>query len=334
MAVQAAISPQAGAPLEPLAEGLAVRGRSPWQLFWTRFVKDRFAVAGLALVVELVILAIAAPLFKTITGHDPNTLFNSGPNSMLVIHNGVYLPAGPNSRFWFGGDQNGRDVFVRTIYGARTSLIVAFVATGAATVIGIILGVTAGYFGKWADTIISRLIDIVLSLPLLLFAIGLSSVCSQTAQGCLGGLLQPGLSLVIGIIALFTWPYIARIVRGQVLSLREREFIQAAEAMGAGDGRIMFREILPNLVAPITVYTTLLIPSNILFEAALSYLGVGVPPSTPSWGAMLSDATSGSLFTYAYWMMIYPGLFLLMTTVAFNLVGDGLRDALDPRGGR
>jgi peptide/nickel transport system permease protein len=167
-------------------------------------------------------------------------------------------------------------------------------------------------------------------MPVLLLAIGLASVCSISPNGCLGGLLQPGLTLVIGIIALFTWPNMARLVRGQALTLREKEFVEAARSLGARGYRIMFKELLPNLLAPIVVYATLLIPSNILFEAALSFLGVGVPQSTPSWGRMLSDASAGQIFTVAWWMMLFPGLFLLATTLSFNLVGDGLRDALGP----
>jgi peptide/nickel transport system permease protein len=192
------------------------------------------------------------------------------------------------------------------------------------------LGMIAGYRGGKTDTAISRLIDIVLSMPVLLLAIGVASVCSISAEGCLGGLLQPGLSLVIAIIALFTWPNMARLVRGQALTLREKEFVEAARSLGARPPRIMFKELLPNLLAPIVVYATLLVPANILFEAALSFLGVGVPQSTPSWGRMLSDAAAGSIFTVAWWMMLFPGLFLLATTLSFNLVGDGLRDALGP----
>jgi len=173
---------------------------------------------------------------------------------------------------------------------------------------------------------------VVMSLPVLLLALGLVAACGGSAKGCLGGLVRPGLLLVSYVIALFNWPYIARIVRGQVLSLREKEFVEAARAQGAGNGRIMAKEILPNVVAPIIVYTTLIIPNNILFEAALSFLGIGVPQTTPSWGKMLSDAST--IFTVAWWMMVFPGLFLFLTTLAFNLVGDGLRDALDPRTGR
>jgi peptide/nickel transport system permease protein len=218
------------------------------------------------------------------------------------------------------------------MYGIRTSLIVGVVATLFAVVIGVVLGIAAGYFRGIVDTIISRTIDVILSMPILLFAIGIAAACSATATGCLNGLVKPGFSLVIFIIALFTWPYIARIVRGSTLSLREKEFIEASRSLGAGDGRIMFREILPNLVAPIIVYTTVIIPNNILFEAALSFLGLGVPDRIPSLGRMLDDAST--IFEEAWWFMFFPGLFLIMITLAFNLLGDGLRDALDPRSDR
>ena len=303
-----------------------VHARSSWELFWARFVRDRAAVAGMVFIVVLVALAISAPLIAFLVGHSPNQLFSN----MLTP---LGLPKGPNASFWFGADQAGRDVFVRTLYGARTSLTVSVVGTGAATVLGTITGTVAGYYGGWLDTMISRFVDVLLSLPLLLFAIGLASVCSVSTKGCLGGTLQPGLSLVIAIIALFTWPYMARIVRGQVIALKQRDFVEAARAVGAGDRRIMFIDLLPNMIAPIIVYATLTLPTNILFEASLSFLGVGVPQSIPSWGRMLSDATSGSLFTYAWWMLLYPGLFLLLTTLAFNLVGDGLRDAFLPETG-
>jgi peptide/nickel transport system permease protein len=304
---------------------VAARARSSWELFRHRFKQDKAAMAGAVMLAILVLLALTAPLFSRLVGHGPNELFG---DEMLTPDIG--LPKGPNADFWFGGDSVGRDVFVRVIYGARTSLTVAIVATGVATIIGVSLGMIAGFRGGKTDTFISRVIDIVLSMPLLVVAIGVASVCSVSPNGCLGGLLKPGLSLVIGIIALFTWPNMARLVRGQTLTLREREFIEAARSLGARSPRIMFRELLPNLTAPILVYATLLVPANILFEAALSFLGVGVPQSTPSWGRMLADAASGQIFTVAWWMMLFPGVFLLATTLSFNLVGDGLRDALGP----
>jgi ABC-type dipeptide/oligopeptide/nickel transport system permease subunit len=310
-----------------------VVGRSPGQLFWRRFRRDKFAIAGIVFIVIMLFLAVAGgPLAAGITGHGPN--FIPTPLSLALAPDG--LPIGPSIEkgYWFGVDTAGRDMFVRTIYGARTSLMVALLATGIAVLLGVSLGLIAGFYGGKIDTFISRVIDIVLSLPILLLALGLAAACSLSRTGCLGGLIRPGVVLVSYIIGLFSWPYLARIVRGQVLSLREKEFIEAARAQGSGQGRIIFREVLPNVIAPIIVYTTLIIPNNILFEAALSFLGVGVDPQTPSWGRMLSEAGSGSLFTVAWWMMLFPGLFLFLTTLAFNLVGDGLRDALDPRTAR
>jgi peptide/nickel transport system permease protein len=200
--------------------------------------------------------------------------------------------------------------------------------------VGVTIGVIAGYYRGIADTLLSRISDVVLAMPALLLAIGIGAACGQTAQGCVNGLIQPGLGLVVFVISAFTWPYVARIVRSTTLSLREREFVEAARSLGASDARIIFREILPNLVAPITIWATLLIPSNILFEAALSFLGLGVPVTTASWGSALSDAAAGGLYKDAPWMMIFPGIFLVLTTLAFNLLGDGLRDALDPRSER
>ena len=299
-----------------------VVGRSPWELFWRRFRRDRFALAGLIIIAAMLILAISAPLTESITGHGKNEVH-------LDKLDAFGIPTGPSGEFWFGLDTAGRDMFVRVVYGARTSLIIAFFATGLATLIGVLLGLFAGFYRGKVDTVISRTVDVWLSLPVLLLALGLAAACGL--QACLGGLIQPGLLVVSLIIGLFNWPYICRIVRGQVLSLREKEFTEAARALGSTNRRIMLRELLPNVAAPIIVYTTLIIPNNILFEAALSFLGVGVPQETPSWGRMLSDASG--IFTVAWWMMLFPGLFLFLTTLAFNLVGDGLRDALDPRTG-
>ena len=304
----------------------AVEGRSPKQLFWSRFRQDKFALVGIGFIVILVILATFAPFIaESVAHHGPNDVF------LREMTDEFGLPQGPNAQFYFGADTAGQDVFVRTIYGARTSLVIALFATGISVFIGVALGLTAGYYRGKTDTVISRLTDVMMSLPVLILALGLASACSGR-EGCLGGRLKPGLLLVSYIIGLFNWPYIARIVRGQVFSLREKEFIEAARAQGAGGFRIMTRELLPNLVAPIIVYSTLIIPSNILFEAALSFLGVGVPPDTPSWGEMLSRA--GDIFHVAWWLMFFPGLFLFVTTLSFNLVGDGLRDALDPRSSR
>lgn len=322
-------------PTSVTTAGTQVEGRTPWQLFWRRFRQDKFAIAGCVFIVLVSLLAIFAPWIS-------KNLVHRGPNELFIYEtlDEYGLPIGPTfdsveiegeqrPGFWFGADQAGRDLFVRVMYGARTSLIVALLATGLAVVIGVTVGMVAGFYRGKIDTFLMRLTDVVLSLPILLLALGLVAACGLQKEGCLGGFLKPGLPLVSYIIGLFSWPYIARIIRGQVFSLREKEFVEAARAQGASNMRIMTREILPNVVAPIVVYSTLIIPINVLFEAALSYLGVGVPATTPSWGRMLSEASS--IFTAAWWMMVFPGLFLFATTFAFNLMGDGLRDALDPK---
>jgi peptide/nickel transport system permease protein len=237
----------------------------------------------------------------------------------------------PHTQHLWGVDKEYRDVFARVIYGSRVSLEVAIIATGLSMVIGVTLGMIAGYYRGWVDMTISRVIDTLLAFPILLLAIGLAAAC-KLGKGCLGGLIQPGLTTVIVVIAFVNWTYIARIVRGQVLSLREKEFIESARSLGASNRRIIFREILPNLVAPIIVYSSLIIPTNVLFEASLDYLGVGIQFPTPSWGGMLSDATD--IFSTAWWYMVFPGVALLVTVLAFNLLGDGLQDALNPRASR
>ena len=289
-----------------------------------RFRSDRAALAGIAVIAILILLALTASLIATHVVH--HSVGERFPEEML---NEFGLPKGPNAEFWFGADRVGRDLFVRVIYGIRTSLIIALLATTIAVAIGVVLGMVAGYFRGWVDTAISRGVDVMLSMPLLLFAIGIVSTCSRSREGCLGGLVKPGVPVVIFVIALFSWPNIARLVRGQTLSIRERDYIEANRVLGAGNITIMFREVLPNLVAPIIVYSTLIIPSNIIFAASLSYLGLGVPESTPEWGRQIAQAAP--IFEIAWWAMFFPGLFLVLTTLAFNLVGDGLRDALDPR---
>jgi peptide/nickel transport system permease protein len=305
----------------------SIQGRSPRQIFWARFRQDRAALLGAVVVVILLLLAIFAGVISNLIGHGPNTPY-------LDMTDDFGIPKGPSSSFWFGADGSGRDLFVRVLYGARTSLMVAGIATTISMTVGTIVGVIAGYYRGWVDTVISRASDVVLALPQLLLAIGIAAACGTTSKGCLNGIIQPGLSLVIFVISAFTWPYIARIVRSTTLSLREKEFVEAARSLGASNTRIIFREILPNLVAPITIWATLLIPANILFEAGLSFLGLGVPVTTASWGSALSEASDGGLYRDAPWMMIFPGIFLVMTTLAFNLLGDGLRDALDPRSER
>jgi len=227
---------------------------------------------------------------------------------------------------------NGRDVLARIVVGAQYSMLIAFLATVLAVSIGVVMGIIAGYFGGWVDAVIARSMDVFLAFPLLVFAIALVGVIPSTAFGLSGNQLRVG--LLIFVIGFFAWPYMGRIIRGQTLSLREREFVDAARSLGARGPYILFRELLPNLVAPILVYSTLLIPVNILFEAALSYLGVGIIPPTPSWGGMLSDAVNNQYWSIDPMFMIIPGLAIFLTVMAFNLFGDGLRDALDPRSNR
>jgi peptide/nickel transport system permease protein len=308
-----------------IQEGAAeqrITARSPMQLFWRRLRRDKVAMVSAAFIVLLILVAILAPVIIAIVGTpDPKT---QSSEALDVFG----TPTGPSSAHPFGVDRLGRDIFSRTIYGARVSLEVAFISTGIAVFIGVVIGLIAGFYRGWVDTVLSRLTDVVLAFPILLLGLGLAAACSG-ADGCFGGLIQPGLPVVIMVIAVINWTYIARIVRGQVLSLREKEFVEAARSLGASDRRIVVHEILPNLLAPLIVYSSLLIPANILLEAALSFLGVGVAGGTPSWGAMISEATS--LFPDAWWFMLFPGLALLLSVLAFNLVGDGLQDALDPR---
>lgn len=305
--------------------GATFVSRSASRLFWERFREDKAALFAAATIGLLILIAIfGGPLAAWITGH-PSEI---GYNRTMLDEFGI--PQGPNAQFWFGADGAGRDLFVRTLYGARTSLEVGIVASLLAVAIGLVVGLTAGYFGGWVDTALSRAGDVMLALPQLLIAIGIVAAC--TLQGCFAGLIQPGLRVVIGVIVFFSWPYIARVVRSFTISVREKEFVEASRSLGAGNARIIFREILPNLIGPIIVYTTLLIPQSILFEAALSYLGLGVPPSVASWGGLLN--TAQLYYDVAWWLMLFPGLFLVMTTLAFNLLGDGLRDALDVRADR
>jgi ABC-type dipeptide/oligopeptide/nickel transport system permease subunit len=299
-----------------------IAARSPMQLFWRRLRRDRVAMTALVFIVLLILMAIFAPLVVAIAGTSDPAKQNF---EALDLFGG---PTGPSAEHPFGVDQLGRDIFSRTIYGARVSLEVALIATGIAVLIGTVVGLVAGFYRGWTDTVLSRITDVVLAFPILLLGLGLAAACSG-ANGCAGGLIEPGLPVVIMVIAVINWTYIARIVRGQVLSLREKEFVESARSLGASNRRILIREILPNLLAPLIVYSSLLIPANILLEAALSFLGVGVSGATASWGAMISDATN--LFPEAWWFMLFPGLALLLTVLAFNLVGDGLQDALDPR---
>jgi len=303
-----------------------IEGRSLGRIAWDRLKRDRVAMAGGAVVVFLILVAILNPLIIKYLGHPPNAFNQKLIDSELQTPIGKY--GGISWSHPLGLEpQNGRDLFSRIVYGSWISLLIASLATLLSVVIGTVMGVIAGYFGGWVDTLISRLMDVFLAFPLLLFAIALAGVIPDHAFGLGGDTLR--IALLIFIIGFFNWPYIGRIIRGQTLSLREREFVDAARSLGARSSYVIFRELLPNLVAPILIYTTLLIPTNILFEAALSYLGVGVRPPTATWGGMLSDAVHW--FQIDPYFMLFPGLAIFITVLAFNLFGDGLRDALDPR---
>ncbi len=306
--------------------GRTIQGRSLGQIAWRRLRRDKVALGGGVVIVLLILVAIFAPAIVALLGHDPLEFHYDQVDPDRQISLGFF--GGVSPQFPFGVEPvNGRDIFSRVVYGARISLLIAFFATLLAVLVGTFFGIIAGYFGGWVDTLISRTMDVFLAFPILLFAIALAGVIPDQAFGLQGDALR--IVLIIAIIGLSSWPYIGRIIRGQALSLREREFVDAARSLGARNPRILFTEMLPNLVAPILVYSTLLIPTNILFEAALSFLSVGIRPPTPSWGGMLSDATHW--FQIAPNFMVFPGLAIFVTVLAFNLFGDGLRDALDPR---
>jgi peptide/nickel transport system permease protein len=289
----------------------AIRGRSPWMLAWMRLRKDKMAIASVIVILVLALLAIMAPLIAAWVGHPPDTPYtNTGLNAQG-------LPVPPSSTFLFGTDYLGRDLFTRVVYGAQISLLVGVVSTAIGTAAGVTVGMTAGYFGGWVDNLLARFVDSVLAFPYIVLALALAVV------------FGPSLLELIGVISFFSWAAIARIVRGQTLSIKEKEYIEAARSIGASAWRIMFVDILPNLIAPVLVLATLAIPTAIVFEATLSYLGVGIQPPTASWGNLLAQAQA--FYQTSWWYLIFPALFLLLTTLAFNLLGDGIRDALDPR---
>jgi peptide/nickel transport system permease protein len=312
---------------ESVLEGVgakAIEGRSLGQIAWMRLRRDKVAIGGGIIIVVLILVAIFGPfLVQNPTIYHPNLI-----NATFSRPNGPF--GGISMAHPFGVEPvTGRDMLSRVVNGARVSLLIAFLATVLAVAIGVFMGIIAGYFGGWGDTVIARLMDIFLAFPLLVFAIALVGVMPSSAFGLSGNGLR--IWLLVFIIGFFAWPYMGRIIRGQALSLREREFVDAARSLGARGPYILFRELLPNLWGPILVYSTLLIPTNILFEAALSYLGVGIIPPQPTWGGMLSDAVSNGFYAVDPMFMLIPGLAIFITVMAFNLFGDGLRDALDPR---
>lgn len=322
-------APSEAAPVSLPAK--AIEGRSPGQIAWMRLKRDKVALTGAGVIIFLVALALLSPLLIKWFGHPPNKFYLDTIDPTFQTPKGSF--GGISATHLLGVEPNtGRDVFSRILDGARVSLTVALLATILSVSIGTVLGITAGYFGGWIDTAISRVMDGLLAFPVLLFAISLGAVLLGVDHIWVFHGRWMSIFVLVTIIGFFNWPYIGRIVRGQTLSLREKEFVDAARSLGAGSGHIIFKQLLPNLAAPIIVYSTLIIPSNITFEAALSFLGVGVRPPTPSWGGMLNTALD--TFSTDPTFMMVPGLALFITVLSFNLLGDGLRDALDPRAGR
>nr|WP_218043332.1 oligopeptide ABC transporter permease [Oryzomonas sagensis] len=271
-------------------------------VFWPRLARNRFAVAGAIVVLLMLAVALLAPV-----------IVHFGPNEINARE--VLDP--PSLRHWFGTDDLGRDVFSRVVYGARISLLVGFAAAGIAVLIGTVLGLVAGFYGGWVDNILMRVVDIMFCFPTFFLILAVITF------------LRPSIWYIMIVIGLTGWMGVARLVRAETLSIREMDYIMAARCIGCSDRRIIFRHILPNAVSPALVAATLGIAGAILTESALSFLGIGVQPPTPSWGNIL---TSGKDYIeFAWWLSLFPGLAILVTVLAYNLLGEGVRDALDPR---
>jgi peptide/nickel transport system permease protein len=325
-----------------LGGGEEIRARGYWELVWRRFKRDKVAIGSGIFIIFLIFVAFGgAPIAKHYVGHGPDDIFTG----TAAVDSVSLLPANPwthidnyytNKRDILvlgGSNRLGQDEFLRLIYGARVSLEVALLSTFGVMIIGVILGSIAGYFRGWSDTIISRITEVTMAFPLLLFIIALAATIGpQLDSITLGGLFPNGVVTLVLIFTLFGWFYPARIMRAQVLSIREKEYIEAARMIGASDARIIRSHVLPHLIAPMIVYSTLIVASYVLFEAGLSFLGLGIKPPTASWGNLLSDAPQ--YYTTRPLLMLWPGLALLLATLAFNLLGDGLRDAFDPRSSR
>jgi peptide/nickel transport system permease protein len=338
----AAVATESGSELGELEE---VRARGYWELVWRRFRRDKVAIASGIFIILLLLVAFAgAPIAKHYVGHGPNDLFTAGccPGSKdeTVTISGA-LPGGVWTEFKnpMTGEENvlilgasnrlGQDEFLRLLYGARVSLEVALLSTLGVMFIGVLLGAIAGYFRGWIDTIISRVTEITMAFPVLIFVISLAATVGPRLDSITFGLFSPGVITLVLIFTVFGWYYPARIMRAQVLSIREKEYVEAARMIGGSDMRIIRSHVLPHLVAPIIVYSTLIVASFVLFEAGLSFLGLGIKPPESSWGNLL--ATAPEFYTKRPLLMVWPGLAVLLATLAFNLLGDGLRDAFDPR---
>ncbi len=281
---------------------MAFRHSYFYAVFWQRFKRNRLAMAGATVVALLFLLSLSASFLAP---YDPNSI-----NAWSVL-------SPPSRQHWFGTDELGRDVLSRIMYGARISLKVGFVAVGIAVSIGTVVGLVSGYYGRWVDAVIMRFVDIMLCFPAFFLILAVIAI------------LEPSIWNIMIVIGLTGWMGVARLVRAETLSIREMDYILAARCIGCSDARIIFRHILPNAISPVLVSASLGVAGAILTESALSFLGIGVLPPTPSWGNIL---TSGKDFIeFAWWLSLFPGLSILITVLAYNLLGEGIRDALDPR---
>lgn len=309
-----------------------IAGRTPWEITRSRLVRDKVTMVALGAAIFFILLAALAPVMTWLGWIDP---YRANPELLGGLGS---LPKGPlggvSPTHWMGVEPGtGRDIFARVISGLTVSLTVAVLAVLVSVVIGVIIGIVSGTAGGRVDWFFSRVIDFVLSFPQTLMLIALSTIVIDILQGALGVDRTPAsMVFMILVMGFFGWPYFARIIRGQVLSLKEREFVEAARSLGAGRARIYFTELLPHLWAPILVYTTLIMPQNIATEAALGFLGVGIQAPTPSFGSILNDSVRYATSNPAYF--IFPGVTLFLVVLSFNLLGDGLRDALDPKADR
>jgi peptide/nickel transport system permease protein len=330
----AAVAIESGTDLGETQGGIRARGY--WENVWRRFRRDKVAIgSGLYIIFLFLVAAVGAPLAAKLVGHGPNDIFFPGgvDKNLLPVDPWQIVQdpvTGKDVRFVLGGaDTLGRDEFLRLLYGARASLEVAVISTINVMIIGVMLGSIAGYFRGWIDTVISRITEVTMAFPSLLFIIALAATVGPSIDDVTLGFFGKGVITLVLVFTVFGWFYPCRIMRAQTLSLREKEYVEAARMVGASDWRIIRSHILPHLVAPIIVYSTLAVAGFILGEAGLSFLGVGIKTPTASWGSLLADASN--FYTTQPWLMVWPGGAMLLTTLAFNLLGDGLRDAIDPR---
>jgi peptide/nickel transport system permease protein len=328
----------------------AIEGKSPWELAWRRLRRNHVALGFLALFVLIVVCCLLAPVYAkhvAHTGPNENHLgetFTRDGKQVDVVSKGGFVggefkaggvPVGPQlwhagGKYVFGADNQGRDLAVRVLYGGLNSLKIGIGSAVICTFFAILFALLAGYFGGWGDWLISRFFDLIWAFPVLLLAIALGTALSINGFHHFGINIEPGSLWIPTLVLSFVLvPYVGRPLRGQILSLREKEFIEAATAQGAGSWRVMLRELLPNVASSVLVFFTLIIANNILAEAGLSFLGAGVQPPNPSWGTLIADG-QGRIAT-APWLAIIPGIAIVLTVLSLNVFGDGLRDALDPR---